>query len=401
MSAIAAFEPTALPPGIRSRFVENVNGLRMHMLETGFHSQSPASLRPCVLLLHGFPELAYSWRKVMLPLAQAGYHVIAPDQRGYGRTTGWDADYDGDLTPFRMLNLVRDALGLVSALGYRSVAAVVGHDFGSPVAAWCALVRPDVFRSVVLMSAPFAGPPSLPFDTAADPTQGQAATGLANPDMNAALALLQPPRKHYQWYYSTREANDDMRNCPQGLHAFLRAYYHHKSADWKQNRPFPLESWGAQELAKLPAYYVMDLHKGMAETVAPEIPTAADIAACAWLPESELAVYGSEYARTGFQGGLQWYRCATSGRFTAEMQTFSGRSIDVPSCFISGKNDWGTYQKPGDFEKMQSTACANLLGCHLVEGAGHWVQQEQPEAVGRLLLQFLESGIGARETRSR
>src|SRR5215212_8821662 len=102
----------------------------------------------------------------MPALAAAGYYVIAPDQRGYGRTTGWDADYDGDLASFRILNLVRDTLGLVSALGYRSVAAVVGHDFGSSVAAWCALIRPDVFRSVVLMSAPFGGPPALALGSA-------------------------------------------------------------------------------------------------------------------------------------------------------------------------------------------------------------------------------------------
>ena len=120
-----------LPPGIRSRFVEGINGLRMHVLEAGFETRG----RPCVLLLHGFPELAFSWRKVMPALAAAGYHVIAPDQRGYGRTTGWDADYDGDLASFRLTNLVRDALGLVSAFGYRSVDAVIGHDFGSSVAA--------------------------------------------------------------------------------------------------------------------------------------------------------------------------------------------------------------------------------------------------------------------------
>src|SRR5579859_4618590 len=150
-----------LPSGVRSRFVEGVNGLRLHMLEAGFETRG----RPCLLLLHGFPELAYSWRKVIGPLADLGYHVVAPDQRGYGRTTGWDGAYDGDLASFRMLNLVRDAIGLVSALGYREVAAVIGHDFGSPVAAWCALLRPDVFRSVALMSAPFPGPPSLPFDT--------------------------------------------------------------------------------------------------------------------------------------------------------------------------------------------------------------------------------------------
>src|SRR5579862_2125387 len=154
-----------LPSTIRSRFVEGINGLRVHVLEAGYETRG----RPCILLLHGFPELAYSWRKVMPRLAAAGYHVIAPDQRGFGRTTGWDANYDGDLSSFRLLNLVRDALGLVSAFGYRSVEAVVGHDFGSPVAAWCALLRPDVFRSVALMSAPFAGPPALPFDTADAP----------------------------------------------------------------------------------------------------------------------------------------------------------------------------------------------------------------------------------------
>ena len=107
------------PPGTRSRMVEGINGLTMHVLEAGFEDRD----RPCVLLLHGFPELAYSWRKVMPAIAAAGFHVLAPDQRGYGRTTGWDGDYDGDVDSFRMVNLVRDALWLVSALGYRSVAA--------------------------------------------------------------------------------------------------------------------------------------------------------------------------------------------------------------------------------------------------------------------------------------
>ena len=144
-----------------------------------------------------------------------------------------------------------------------------------------------------------------------------------------------------------------MRHCPQGVHAFLRAYYHHKSADWPDNKPYQLEAWTAAELAKLPTYYVMDLAKGMAETVAPEMPSAAEIAACRWLTEDELKVYSSEYARTGFQGGLQWYRCRTTGRFGAELEIFSGRTIDVPSCFIAGKSDWGVYQRPGDLERMQ------------------------------------------------
>jgi pimeloyl-ACP methyl ester carboxylesterase len=369
-----------LPAGIRSRFVDGINGLRMHVLEAGCERGG----RPCLLLLHGFPEHAYSWRKVMPALADAGYHVIAPDQRGYGRTTGCDANYDGDLHSFRLLNLVRDALGLVSAFGYRTVDAVVGHDFGSPVAAWCALVRPDVFRSVALMSAPFPGPPPLPFDTAEKPPSPR-----RDDPVHRELAALPRPRKHYQGYYSTREANADMHRAPQGVHDFLRAYYHHKSAHWKDNKPSPLKSWSASELAKLPTYYVMDLAKNMAETVAAEMPSGAAVAANQWLPDRELAFYSSEYARTGFQGGLQWYRCGTSAAFSAELETYAGRSIDVPSCFISGRQDWGTYQRPGVFEAMQTTACTQMVGCHLVDGAGHWVQQEQPGEVSRLLLQFL------------
>jgi pimeloyl-ACP methyl ester carboxylesterase len=389
MNTATALPAVPLPSGIRSRFVEDINGLRVHILEAGFETKG----RPCVLLLHGFPELAYSWRKVMPALADAGYHVIAPDQRGYGRTTGWDARYDGDLNSFRLPNLVRDALGLVSAFGHRSVAAVVGHDFGSSVAAWCALIRPDVFRSVVLMSAPFAGPPQLAFDTADAPPKPK-----PEDPVHRELAALSRPRKHYQWYYSTREANADMWHAPQGVHDFLRAYYHHKSADWKDNQPIPLRSWSAGELARLPTYYVMDLASNMAGTVAAEMPSTEQIAANQWLPDHELAFYSAEYARTGFQGGLQWYRCGTSGTFAAELETWSGRSIDVPSCFISGRQDWGTYQRPGAFEAMQATACTRMLGCHLIDGAGHWVQQEQPNQVNRLLLQFLKQSA-SRATR--
>jgi pimeloyl-ACP methyl ester carboxylesterase len=368
-----------LPAGIRSRFLDDINGLRVHILEAGHETSG----RPCVLLLHGFPELAYTWRKVMPPLAAAGFHVVAPDLRGYGRTTGWDgapvATYDSDLREFRLLKAVRDALGVIWALGHREVAGVVGHDFGSPVAAWCALVRPDVFRSVTLMSAPFAGAPAPP-----------AAKPGAAPDIHAALAALARSRKHYQWYYSTRPANDDMTHCKQGVHDFLRAYYHHKSADWQQNKPHRLAGWTAEELAKMPTYYIMNLHEDMPTTVAHEMPSAAEIAACRWLPDRELAVYAAEYSRTGFQGGLQWYRRGTGGLDTAELQLFAGRTIDVPAMFIAGTSDWGTYQMPGAFERMQQTACTRMQTVHLIEGAGHWVQQEQPARVTEALLAFLQ-----------
>ncbi|MBV9578664.1 MAG: alpha/beta hydrolase [Chloroflexi bacterium] len=364
-----------LPAGIRSRFVDTHNGATLHVLEAGFETEG----RPGVLLLHGFPELAYSWRRVMLPLAAAGFHVIAPDQRGYGRSDGTDVSFDDDLAPFTLLNHVRDNLGLLAGLGCEEVAAVVGHDYGSPVAAWSAVARPDVFHSVVLMSAPFEGtPPRVP-----RPAAGR--------NVLEDLAALDPPRKHYHWYYSTREANADVWHCPQGVHDFLRAYYHFKSADWPGNAPFPLASWSAGELAKLPRYYVMDLDKTMAEGVAPEMPAPAQIASCTWLTEDDLEVYSSEYARTGFQGGLQSYRVGTTPALGAELRLFAGRTIDVPAAFIGGASDWGVYQRPGRLERMQREVCTDLRGVHLVEGAGHWVQQEQPEVVSALLVRFLKA----------
>ena len=238
-----AYGRVPLPADIRSRMVANGNGLRMHFLETGFEERG----RPCALLLHGFPELAYSWRHVMPALAQEGLHVIAPDQRGYGRTTGWDPHYDGDLASYRLFNLVRDVMGLLDALGHTEVALLAGHDFGASVAAWAALIRPDIFRKLALMSAPFPGPP----DISPQPPPARS--------IHAELAALDQPRKHYQWYYSTREANADMQHCPQGVHAFLRAYFHHKSADWAENRPFRLAAWSAEELARMPTYYIMDM----------------------------------------------------------------------------------------------------------------------------------------------
>ena len=187
-----------------------------------------------------------------------------------------------------------------------------------------------------------------------------------------------------------READENMRNCPQGVHDFLRAYYHFKSADWKQNKPFPLKAWNATELAKLPTYYVMDKDKGMAESVAPEMPSASEIAACQWLTDDDLSVYSSEYTRNGFQGGLNWYRTNTAPQYNHDLRMFSHATIDVPSYFISGTSDWGSFQRPGALERMKTTICTQMLGVHMVEGAGHWVQQEQPEEVSKLLLQILQ-----------
>jgi pimeloyl-ACP methyl ester carboxylesterase len=351
-----------MAPAIRSRILEGVNGLGMHVLEAGDPS------RPCVLLLHGFPELAYSWRKILPALAAAGYYAVAPDQRGFGKTQGWKVD---DLASFAFGNLAQDVFSLLAKLQVKQ-AHLVGHDFGSPLAGSCALLRPELFRSVTFMSAPFGG--------------AQPAVSRAGTDLHAALAALNPPRKHYQWYYSTPQADRDMRECKQGLHAFLRAYYHVKSADWKENRPFALKEWSAAEMAKLPRYYIMDLDQDMAETVAPFLPSEEP----AWLTRNELNVYEQAFERTTLQGGLNWYRCATGGLSLASLQSVAGRKITPPACFIAGAADWGIHQKPGELERMEHDACADYRGTHLINGAGHWVQQEQPAKVADLLLRFFE-----------
>lgn len=371
-----------LPDGIRERYVTGVNGLTVHVLEAGYETPK----RPAVLLLHGFPELAYSWRKVMLPLAAAGYHVIAYDQRGYGRTTGWDNSYDGNFASFRTHQLSRDALGLAMAMGYDSVQAIVGHDVGAMVAAYCALVRPDFFQSVVLLSNPFGGVPPLPFGV------GEQSQPDLQPKAPAKdpLASLPRPRKDSTTYFSTRSANSDMLNCKQGLHDFQRAYFHVKSADWSQNKPFPLTSGSAEEFAKQPMYYVLDLDKTMPESVAPNMPSQNEIAACKWLPDSELDIYTQEFKRTGFQGGLNWYRCTTVGLNRSDLELFSGRTIDVPSCFISGVADWATFRPPGALEQMQHKACTKMQGVHIIDGAGHWLQQEQSGQVTGLIAGFLK-----------
>jgi pimeloyl-ACP methyl ester carboxylesterase len=139
----------------------------------------------------------------------------------------------------------------------------------------------------------------------------------------------------------------------------------------------------------MPTYYVMELGENMAETVAPHMPGAGEIAACEWLTEAEMAVYSGEYGRTGFQGGLQGYRVGTDPRFNSELKAFSDRTIDVPAMFVSGARDWGTYQAPGALERMAGEICTRYRGTHLVEGAGHWVQQERPEPVNALLADFL------------
>jgi len=268
-------------------------------------------------------------------------------------------------------------MGVGEALGRAEVAVLVWHDVGSPAAAMTGLIRPDVFKRGALMSAPCAGPTALP-------APGQSIRPAFDPD---GFARLDPPRKHYQWYYSTEPANSDMMNSADGLQAFLRDYYHAKSADWEGNSPHRLER-SLEAMATMPHYYIMLAEQTMPAAVRASRPSKAQISDCSWLPDQELAVYTAMYQATSFQGGLQWYRCGTSGQFTRQYQLFGGRKIEQPSCFIAGRSDWGVYQIPGALETMAGQVCADFRGNTLIEGAGHWVQQEQPTAVVEHLLAF-------------
>jgi pimeloyl-ACP methyl ester carboxylesterase len=260
--------------------------------------------------------------------------------------------------------LVRGSLALLARLQHRRVVAVVGHDFGSPVAAWCALLHPDIFGCVALLSAPFAGPPH----PGRDPW----------PQIDAALAALQPPRKQYQRYYTTREANAEMHASAQGLSAFLRAYFHCNSHDWPHNHPHALKSWRAEDLAALPRYYVMDLDKGMAATAADMAPSPEEVERCTWLTDAELQVYAREFGRTGFQGALNWYRNTFDAGAVAELQAFNGHRIEVPACFIGRSG-----ALPSRRARAMSSASPPFGPCFIEEAGRGW--QEQPHRLDATL----------------
>lgn len=378
--------PLPLPEGITENYVHcPSNGLTFHVLEAGY---TPQHDKPLIVLCHGYPELAFSWRKVMLPLAAAGYYVVTFDQRGYGRTTGWDTSsfINTNMDQFTMTSIVRDVLTLVNALGYREVKCIVGHDFGAVTASMCALMRPDFFKHLIMMSHPFKAPAKLPFDF----SHGKDYSPDAAVDIQAELAKLPVPRKHYKYYNSTVDAAKHWDNPPQGLHAFLRGYLHVKSADWKGNKPYALKGWTGEEVQKLPHYYVLPIDKTMPEAIADMMATEDTSATKRWMSDDDLAVYVQEWSRTGFQGGLNFYRTTTDPSKLKDLHTFAGKKIECPSTFISGAQDWGNYQQPGAIEALPES-CSDFRGTKLIEGAGHWPQQEQPEKVVESILDFLRS----------
>ncbi len=360
---------------ICSNFVSTGTGLKVHYLES--KPKNFTKYTPTILLLHGFPELSFSWRKIMPGLTNAGFRVIAPDQRGYGKTKGGSKNFDDNIDEYNLLNLSIDIISFLQNLNIKKVDLLVGHDAGSIVAGTSALIRGDIFKSVVMMSAPYTGIPKIIKKELQDP-------------IHQDLKELKQPRKHYQWYYSTKQANTDMHlKSKKKLHQFLRSYFHAKSADWNKNFPCELKSWSAKELAKLPEYYVMKYEDTMVESVIKYFPKNKKYER--WLNDDELNFYTETFFENGFQSSLNWYRCITSQIHNSNLKIFFGKQIEVPSMFISGEKDWGMYQKPGALKEMENRICKNFHGIKIVKNAGHWVQQEQPNDVLNLLLSFNSS----------
>jgi pimeloyl-ACP methyl ester carboxylesterase len=387
-----AYGGNTLPQGVRVRLVSKVNGLTVNMIEAGTRG------RPLVLLLHGFPNLGYSWRKVMPALAAAGYYAVSPDIRGYGRTTGYDNSFDADPVPFLALGQVRDQIALVNALGYRKVEMVVGHDTGSGIALNSALIRPDIFSRLTFLGGQGGAPASsYPFNIANGASMPQA--DYTNAELDAAYAALNPPRRAYGNYWASKQADEDMKHLPSDMTMsdFFRAFYYMKSHDFPGNQNLkPLHAVhtareAAEQDAIIPEYYVMRRDRSMPATMAAYMPSKEYIANCKWFTPAECDVYGQEYTLSGWTGALHNYRRAFNPDARDEMMTFAGRTVDVPTQVISGKQDWGANRGVGGPEKAGQSGFTKFKGVHMVDGGGHWVHEEQPEIVTQLLLNFLHS----------
>jgi pimeloyl-ACP methyl ester carboxylesterase len=310
----------------------DTNGIRMHVAEQGEG--------PLVLLCHGFPESWYSWRHQLPALADAGYRAVAPDMRGYGQTDRPDAT-----DQYTQLHHVGDMVGLLDALSVES-AVIVGHDWGAPVAWNAALLRPDRFRAVAALSVPYL------------PRSGTRPT--------EALARAAGDRFMYMLYFQTpgvaeaeleRDVRDAMRRVLYGGSG--------DSGAWHVNKP---------------------KHSTFLEGVPdpPQLP--------AWLTEADLDFYSSEFQRTGFRGGLNWYR--NLDRTWELMAAWHGAPIRVPALFIAGDRDAVIARMRPALESMTRTV-PSLRKLVLLSGCGHWTQQERPAQVNVELLTFLNGLEGS------
>ena len=316
---------------VRHRFVES-NGIRMYLAEQGEG--------PLVILCHGWPESWYSWRHQMAALADAGYRAVAPDQRGYGQT-----DAPKAVEAYHILHLTADIVGIVHALGEEQ-AVIAGHDWGSPVAWYCALLRPDMFRRLVLLSVPYLQ------RTWHMPRPTDAMRLLEHDDLVFYQSYFQEPGR------AEAELEADIRASIVGL--FSGSFGNPQSG-----APFVHKSGG--------------LIKGV----------GGHHARPAWLTEADIDFYVREYSRTGFRGGLNWYR--NIDRLWELNAFLSGARIAQPSLFVAGEHDTVVRDMhTAAFNALEETM-PGLTKKVLLPDTGHWVQQERPAEVSSLMLEFLRA----------
>jgi pimeloyl-ACP methyl ester carboxylesterase len=321
---------------IGRRFVES-NGLRMHLAEAG--------QGPLVVLCHGFPESWYSWRHQLLALAQAGYHAVAPDQRGYGQT-----DKPEPIDQYTLLHLVADMVGLLDALG-EPTAVIAGHDWGAPVAWHAALMRPDRFRAVIGLSVPFR-------------PRGSTRPTSAMPQTDEAL--------FYQLYFQKPGvAEAELERDPR--RAILQILYWGSGDAGSAARRV-----GAGNVGMVPRNGGFLSGRGSSAT----LPS--------WLTEADVDFYAGEFRRAGFRGGLNWYR--NIDRNWELLAAYSGAKVAVPALYAVGDRDIVLGFKGMD--KLLPALKGFVPGLQdtlILPGCGHWTQQERPTEVSAAMLRFLDS----------
>ena len=315
-------------PEITHRTIES-NGIRMHIAECGSG--------PLVLLLHGFPESWYSWRHQLPALAAAGFHAVAPDQRGYGQTTAPEA-----IDQYTQLHLVGDAVGLVQALGYET-AFVAGHDWGAPVAWNCGLMRPDIFAAVAGLSVPYA--PRGPMK----PTD--------------AMKMMAGDNFFYILYF--QEPGKAEGELQADIAKSMRMFLYSASGDPDPNTTF-------QQKPKDAGFLDQMLDPG-----GPWAP---------WCTQADLDYFSGEFQRAGFRGGLNWYR--NMDRTWELTAAYAGAPMRQPAIFIAGDRD-GVIRNRAGVDQMD-TSVPNIKAKVIIPGAGHWTQQERPDEVNGALIGFFK-----------
>jgi pimeloyl-ACP methyl ester carboxylesterase len=310
----------------------DTNGIKMHITEAG--------QGPLVILCHGFPELGYSWRHQLAALAEAGYHAVAPDQRGYGKT-----ECPESIESYKIFDLVGDIVGLVHALG-EDTAVIAGHDWGAPVACHCALLRPDIFERLILLSVPYAPRnwgPVKPTDAMKE---------MAG-DLIFYILYFQEPGK------VEKELEADIRA------SVIKTLYT-ASGD-----PPPEKRW----------QFIFTKDRRFIDTAF--MPEALP----SWLTEKDIDIFTEAFERTGYRGGVNWYR--NIDRNWALTSFLSGAMIHQPSLFIAGELDGVIAFSREAFDRLEQSI-PNLKEKVLIPGAGHWIQQERPQEVNERMIHFLK-----------